>query len=185
MPPIRGDLRERRQNEPPFEHPRVRKDGGGAISNRSSQVEDVDVDFPRSVGECRRPAAPPLDVLDRVEQLLGRSLPANLHGGVPEAPLVAESDGVGAIEGGDAPNPCQPGELGDRPLDLEAAVADVGAETEVRDPPGGVSTLLPPPAPARLPRRLRTRRRRHRRPLPRPAAPLPRTRWCSPRGSAP
>src|SRR5262249_9179594 len=121
----------------------MRKDRVGTAPNDSSQVQEVDVDLAGAVAERRRPSNPRFDALDRVEQILRRTRPADLHGGVPETPLFPEPDRLGAVERGDVADARQPGELGDRPLDLETPVADVGAEAEVRDPRSGVSTLRP------------------------------------------
>jgi hypothetical protein len=185
MAPARRDFRERRQHEAALRDPGMRQYRICPVANEASQVQDVDVDLSRTIREGRRAPASPLDPLDRVEQALGGSRPANLDRGVPEPPLRRKPHRLGAVEGGNPADPGQARDLGDRPENLTAPVADVGAEAQERRPRGArVSTLLPPAARARP---LRLPRTRLRLPLlpPRPPGPLPRTRWCFHRGWAP
>src|SRR5262249_44386513 len=86
--PGRRDLRQRNQGDPPPGQPRMRKNGIRTAPPDPSQVQDVNVDLAWAVFERPRPPEPPLDVLDRGEQLLRRSVPPNLRCGVPETPLL-------------------------------------------------------------------------------------------------
>ena len=188
--PVSANLRERCEREPARAQSRVRQDRVRALPNLSADVQDVDVDLAWSVHEGRRASDQPLDPPDRGEELARRPRPCDLDGGVPEVGLVRKTDGLRPVEGGNAPDRRESRDLAERRLQVGAPVADVGAETEVRERRGRppVSRTLPRPAGDRLRRSLRLPRTRR----PRSAlrllqrAPAPRrTRPGFPRAAAP
>ena len=181
----RCDLRQRFKHEPPSGQPRVGKDRVPSL-DETSEVQDVHVDFPGAPRERGHASSASLHFLDRAQESLGRAGPQNPGDRVPEAPLFRVPDRIGTVEGRNAPDPREAPDLGQSRCQVSPAVADVGAQAEVRTRGrrAPVSTPLLRAGP-RLPRPLRTRRRRHPLLLPRPAGPPRRTRSRSLRGSAP
>jgi hypothetical protein len=79
----------------------VRQHRIGRGSDPSSEIEDVHVDLARTVCE-RRPASDfELDALGQPKQRARRAAPSQSGGDVPEEGLVAVTDGLGPVEGGD------------------------------------------------------------------------------------
>ena len=174
MPPSRSDLGERGERETALGESRVRQDGIGRGLRRAAEVQDVDVDLSRTVDVGRAAADPPLDRLDRREQVLRRSVPEDLDRRVQEVRLLRDADWLRGVERRDAPERSDPGYFFERGPDERAPVAEVGAESE--PDPAGIRTLLLRPALSLRLRRLRRIRRRRRNRCPRAPAVLRRTR---------
>ena len=184
MSPVGRDLRERTEDESTRLEARVRELEIGGRADLPAKIEEVQVDFSRSVSKGRRTAEPLFDALEHLEQRARPLLPRDLGDGVDEPRLVCVSDGIGAVEGGNAI---------DRRFSLDffecapqegLRVTEIGAEADVdRTRDARIRTPLPAPGPLRrsLPRP-RDLPRRERAPLPQPAL---RTRSWSLRESAP
>src|SRR5262249_18077331 len=141
--------------------PRMRQNETGLGSNESSEVQDVDIDFARSIRERRCAAHGPLDFLNRPEQRLRSTLPENLYGRIPELRLIGVADRIGKIETRDAPEIRDFLDFGERRLKEGAPVAQIA--TQPQPDAAGLRTLLPPRVPS-----LRSRPLRRARPLLRP-----------------
>ena len=167
--PLRVDLRERGQREASPIQPRMGKNRIGRIADASPQVEDVDVDLPRTVREGRRASDAALHLARCVEESPGGPDPRDLDDRVPEIGLIAKAEGLGPIERRDLSQRREPGDFAKGGFEVSAPVSDVRAETEVSESRARaeISTLLPA-APRGRSRRSRPRPRglRRRRALP-------------------
>ena len=161
MSPTRRDLGERGQSEAPRGQLRVGQHRIRRGPHEASEVQNIDVDFPRSVAKSPPPADASLDALKGFQQSLRFAAPPDRRGHVPEERLVRVADRFRLVNRRRS-NPGRElleGVEGCR--EVGTAVADVGTQSQ-KDPPGGTrARTLPLPLFRRLLRRpTRLRRRR-------------------------
>jgi hypothetical protein len=92
MPPARRDLGERRQREEPGCQFRVGEHQVRRGANQAIEVQNIDVDFSRSVAKSPPSPAASLDPLKRFQKSLRFAAPPDLGRHVPEEALVRIAD---------------------------------------------------------------------------------------------
>jgi hypothetical protein len=111
----------------------MRKHRIGRIADAPSEVEDVDVDLPRTVLEGRRASDAALHLARDVEEGPGGPDPRDLDDRVPEIGLIPKADGLGPIERRDFSQRREPGDFAKGGFEVRAPVSEVRAESEVSE----------------------------------------------------
>ena len=154
-----SEFEERLEGESPLGEARVRDAQPRLVHGLVPVQEQVEVDRPRSIAwAVARPSQLALDREQPVEELPRRQRGLERDGGVQEARLVLEPDGVGLAEGRDG-HDLVPQEI-DRTAHVRLAVAEVGPEPNV-GASHGRSTVAAVNSTGRSTSGLRTRTRTH------------------------
>lgn len=99
MPHLRGDFGQRRENEAPLMHTRVRNMKPGGIAERPPVQQQIEVNAPRTPAAGALPAHPLLHLKKHPENLAGGVAAPNFHCGVHEIGLGDRPDRFGEIKG--------------------------------------------------------------------------------------
>ena len=96
---IRGNFRERRQNEPAFRKSRVRYRDLSRVPDLRVIEKDVDVERSRTIGLSTNSASFTFDVQAQLDQLFGSAMGIHLNNGVEKPGLIRVVSGLGKING--------------------------------------------------------------------------------------
>jgi hypothetical protein len=162
MPPARRDLGERGQCETPRRQFRVGKHRIRRGAHQATEVQNVDVDFSRSVAKSPASSDASLDPLKGFQQSLWSAAASDLGGHVPEEGLVRVADRFRLVNRRRPEPHTEFLEGVERCREAGTAVAEVRTQSQEDPASGGRrARTLPLPLFRPLPRRpTRLRRRR-------------------------
>ena len=125
------DFRERNENEPAAMKLRMRKRELGALLDRVTYHQEVEIDRARTVMNVAATPEARFDLLTNAEERAGRKGRGHPRDTVDEPRLVRRIDGLGFVEAryGADRNPAFEEEL-ERPRDLRRGLSEIGSESD-------------------------------------------------------